>query len=163
VLNRARRLDEGNNEVCLLLAKVASFKQDYATAAQLLEQSIKQDKDQVVVIEQLAWLRSTCPDASIRNAQQALELTDRVRELTKENSAKLLVLKSAALAEAGRFDEAITAADEAEKLAKQSAPNSLEAKFGPLAAAIGAACRDGRSYQSARPLYASLADLSANQ
>ena len=161
VLNRALRLDEGNTEVCLMLAKIASFKEDYVTAAQLLEQSIKHDKDQVAAIEQLVWLRSTCPDASIRNAQQALELADHLRDLTKENSPRLLVLESTALAEAGRFDEAIKTAGEAEKLASQSAANSLEAKFGPLAAAIGAACRDGRSYQSARPLYASLTDLPA--
>ena len=86
---------------------------------------------------------------SARDGDQALTLAKRAIEAAPGQSAKLSVVMAAALAENGRYEDAIQAAAEATKLAQQSA---ADARFGPLAAEIEAACRQQRPFQSARPL-----------
>lgn len=54
-----------------------------------------------------AWLRATCPDASIRNGQLAVADATKACELTKWKNAGRIDTLAAAYAEAGDFDSAI--------------------------------------------------------
>ena len=54
----------------------------------------------------LAWIRSTSPDAAERDSAEALGCARRAVELTQGKDPKVFDTMAAALAEAGRFDEA---------------------------------------------------------
>jgi tetratricopeptide (TPR) repeat protein len=60
---------------------------------------------------ELAWMLATCPDPDLRDPERALRL---LRTLPEQGgSARLLDTWAAALAAAGRFEEAVTTADRA--------------------------------------------------
>jgi hypothetical protein len=54
-----------------------------------------------------AWLLATCPDAKWRDGSKAVQYATEACELTAWNEAGMINTLSAALAEAGRFDEAV--------------------------------------------------------
>ena len=58
----------------------------------------------------LAWLRATCPDASIRNSEEAIELAQRASRLSGGQQPQTFDALAAAYAEAGWFPEALATA-----------------------------------------------------
>jgi protein O-mannosyl-transferase len=74
---------------------------------------------------QLAWLLATCPDASLRNGAEAVELAQQARELAGSESPQLLDTLAAAYAEAGRFPEAVAMARQALDLAGAGRDNVI--------------------------------------
>jgi Flp pilus assembly protein TadD len=66
----------------------------------------------------LAWLLATHPDATVRNGPEAVRLAERACAVTSRRNPELLDTLAAAYAEAGRFPEAINAAQEAITLAR---------------------------------------------
>jgi tetratricopeptide (TPR) repeat protein len=65
----------------------------------------------------LAWLLATCPRASLRNGNKAVELARQANALTGGENLTVLHTLAAALAEAGRFSEAVETAQRALRLA----------------------------------------------
>jgi hypothetical protein len=62
----------------------------------------------------LAWLLATCPEASLRNGNRAVELARQAEGLAGGGeSPQLLDTLAAAYAEAGRFGEAVATAKRA--------------------------------------------------
>jgi len=93
-----------------------------STAYRMLERC-----SSVEVLNDLAWFMATNPDAAARNGSQAIELAEHACELTHHQMPVCLGTLAAAYAEAGRFDEAIAAAQAACALAeKANAPKLLE-------------------------------------
>ena len=77
----------------------------------------------------LAWLLATCPEASLRNGQKAVELAQQAERLGGGESPQVLDTLAAAYAEAGQFGKAVETARQALSLpATQNNP--------PLAGAI---------------------------
>jgi Flp pilus assembly protein TadD len=66
----------------------------------------------------LAWIFATFPDASIRNGAKAVELAQRAIELSDGKNARIWRLAAAAYAEAGRFQDAVKAAQNGLALAE---------------------------------------------
>ena len=62
--------------------------------------------DYIDVLNNLAWLRATYPEAVFRNATAAVELAERANRLSGGKAAEILDTLSAAYAEAGRFSQA---------------------------------------------------------
>jgi tetratricopeptide (TPR) repeat protein len=89
----------------------------------------------------LAWLRATCPDATVRDGPEAVRLAEHACAVAGRRNPALLDTLAAAYAEAGRFPEAIHAAQEAIALARttgdEAAVNQAETLLG--------------SFQSGRP------------
>jgi tetratricopeptide (TPR) repeat protein len=75
------------------------------------------------LLNNLAWLLATCPDASVRNGARAVELAQQAVRLSGDSS--MLGTLAAAYAEAGRFPEAIAAAQEVCAKASASGDRAL--------------------------------------
>jgi protein O-mannosyl-transferase len=76
-----------------------------------------------------AWALATSNDAQMRNAAEAVRLAEKAAELTAHQQPMILNTLAAAYAEAGRFDDALTTANRALELSKQSNRTSLTAKI----------------------------------
>jgi Flp pilus assembly protein TadD len=77
------------------------------------------------VLNNLAWLLATCPKASLRNGNKAVELARQASELTGGENPVMLHTLAAALAEAGRFPEALETAQRALPLAEAQSNTRL--------------------------------------
>jgi Flp pilus assembly protein TadD len=81
--------------------------------------------DSVNVLNNLAWLLATCPDAHIRDGVRAVKYAGRACELTSYQQTVFVGTLAAACAEAGRFDDAIAAAQKACALASAAGEQDL--------------------------------------
>ena len=77
------------------------------------------------VLNNLAWLLATSPDAHIRDGVQAVKYAGRACELTHFGVTPFVGTLAAAYAEAGRFDDAITTAQKACALAAAAGEQEL--------------------------------------
>jgi Flp pilus assembly protein TadD len=73
----------------------------------------------------LAWVLATCSQASLRNANKALALSQRANELTGNANPAVLRTLAAAYAEAGQFPEAVATAERALQLAETQSDSAL--------------------------------------
>ena len=71
----------------------------------------------VPALNRVARLRATAPDASLRDAVQAVELAERAERVTNGRDPFSLDTLAAAYAEAGRFDDALRSERRAMELA----------------------------------------------
>jgi protein O-mannosyl-transferase len=86
--------------------------------------------DDVVSMEQVAWILATCPEASLRNGREAVVLAERAVELSDGNTASVYSTLAAAYGEAGQFREAVRAAQRAVALALEQDDKESAAIFG---------------------------------
>jgi tetratricopeptide (TPR) repeat protein len=84
-----------------------------------LREVIRLQPDNILALNQLASILATDPGASIRNGAQAVELAERAAKLTAGREPVVLDTLAAALAEAGRFPEAVKTAEQALDLASR--------------------------------------------
>jgi tetratricopeptide (TPR) repeat protein len=89
----------------------------YMEAIQSYRASLKARPDQAAVLNNLAWLLASCPDAAIRNGPEAVRLATRACELTSYAKPLLIGTLAAAQAEAGDFQAAIATGERAAALA----------------------------------------------
>jgi Flp pilus assembly protein TadD len=73
----------------------------------------------------LAWLLATCPEASLRNGDEAVRLAQRANELAGGKNPVVLRTLAAAFAEAGRFDDARRSAQKAVELVRAEGRQDL--------------------------------------
>ncbi len=73
----------------------------------------------------LAWLLATCPQASLRNGNEAVELAARADQLAGGENPVILHTLAAAFAETGRFAEAVETAQRALHLAEAQSNTKL--------------------------------------
>jgi tetratricopeptide (TPR) repeat protein len=98
--------------LCFLAASCDAIG-DYTNAAAYYERTLLAKPDHTYALSQLAWLLATTPDAAIRDGPRAVRLARRLPALSGDASAHAYDVLGAALAEAGRFDEAIAMAERA--------------------------------------------------
>jgi len=87
----------------------------------------------VVLLNDAAWLLATSPNANVRNGDTAVKLAGKAAELTGGQEPTILSTLAAAYAEAGRFSDAVktasAAADLALRLGKRPLAESIAAKI----------------------------------
>ena len=87
-------------------------------AMEAYKNAIRVDPSYDLPYYNLAWILATCPDQRISDPQKAVRLAERGRGLTViPESGHLKIVAEVYLA-AGRIDEAVTAAEEAIRLAE---------------------------------------------
>ena len=90
-----------------------------AAAVVQWREAVRLQPKQIGFVHQLAWVLATCPEASVRNGAEAVELARRAVKLSDGQEPAILGTLAAAYAEAGRFPEAVQTARKALKLATQ--------------------------------------------
>ncbi len=67
------------------------------------QQTLKVKPDHKQALNNMAWLRATCPEASFRDGAEAVKWAQRLMELSGDGNANILDTLAAAYAEAGRL------------------------------------------------------------
>ena len=91
---------------------------DTARAIKQFDAALKLDERFLPSANNLAWLLSTSAEAGLRDGERAVELAERVCGNQANRSPSNLETLAVAYAEAGRFEDATSAAKEAIKIAK---------------------------------------------
>jgi tetratricopeptide (TPR) repeat protein len=87
-------------------------------------------------LERLAWIAATDPRPEYRNGTEAVNLAQRACELTEPKQPRSLATLAAAYAEAGRFPEAISTAEQARDLAASTGQKEKGINYGSLLDAV---------------------------
>lgn len=101
---------------------------DMAEAARTLTDALRRFGDQPMLLAGLAAIRATAPAATDRNGEEAIALTNRLVRAAGGTDAATADLLAAAFAEAGRWDDAVTTAQLALKLAREKGDAALAAQ-----------------------------------
>ena len=109
------------------LAIVLARRGEYEVAAATLRAGLRDWPADIRLANDLAWLLATCPKADVRNGAEALLLARNACQAGGQPNPALLDTLAAALAEAGRFDEAVTTATRAADLAAGAGRTELAA------------------------------------
>jgi tetratricopeptide (TPR) repeat protein len=89
------------------------------------QKAVQLEPAQPTVQNNLAWLLATCPEASLRDGAKAVELARQANALTGGENPVILRTLAAALAEAGRFSEAVESTRRALPLAGAQSNTTL--------------------------------------
>jgi Flp pilus assembly protein TadD len=122
---QALRMRPGNVEAQNNLGIALLQKGRFAEAKDHFQQALQLNANALNVLNNLAWLLATCPEGRLRDGAQAVQYAERACELTHEGAASLVGTLAAAYAEAGRYDEAVTAAEKACGLAVAAGEKDL--------------------------------------
>ncbi len=97
-------------------------------------EALKRDPDNLQVLNEMAWLRATSPDAALRDGNAAVALSEHAAQLTSSQEPAILGTLAAAYAEAGKFDSAIEVEQRAITLATRQGKTELAATLSGRAA-----------------------------
>jgi tetratricopeptide (TPR) repeat protein len=97
-------------------------------AATNYEQAVKLKPDWPIALNDLAWIRATAPQAELRDSAEAVRLGERACQLTQSREPMFVGTLAAAYAEAGRFPEAVAAAEKAIALATTAGQTAVADK-----------------------------------
>ena len=107
------------------IASSLSRQGNFTSAIARYRRALAIDPDQAEALNNLAWLLATCPEASLRNGPEAVQLALKACELTRFRRTIMVGTLAAAYAEAGRFAEAETTAKSACALATEEGDSAL--------------------------------------
>jgi tetratricopeptide (TPR) repeat protein len=107
---RAVELDPENADDRHNLGLACESASRWVDAAAQYRACLKLEPERLPVVNELALLLASCPDERVRDGNEALELAGRLRRAVGENHPNGLDTLAAALAELGRFEEAVATA-----------------------------------------------------
>ena len=116
-LNEAIRLRPDYAEAYFNLGHAAVRDRRLADAAGHFRKAATLKDDWVVALTTAAWVLSTAGDGTVRAPAQAVPFAERAARLTGRRDARTLDVLAVAYASAGRFDDAVATAREAQALA----------------------------------------------
>ena len=111
-----------------LLYQTGKLREAVAEYRQVL--AVKPDHPEA--LNNLAWLLATCSDGTVRDGAEAVRFAEHACRLSGYKEARTLGTLAAAYAEAGRFTEAVEAAQKAVEAARASGNAQLAAVGGQL-------------------------------
>ena len=109
----AARIDPALGEAHLNIGLVAQALGHFAEAGFAFRRTLELDPNWVTALASLATLLAAAPDASVRNAPEAVRLAQRAVDLTSRRDANALDVLAVALAASGDFERAGTIIEEA--------------------------------------------------
>jgi tetratricopeptide (TPR) repeat protein len=129
------------------VAAKLSGRGDFAGAIARYRRALEIDPYLLEALNNLAWLLATCPEASMRNGPEAVQLAGLACQITEFRRTLFVGTLGAAYAEAGRFPDAVTTAQKACELASIFKEEPLLAKNRELLEHY----RAGQAYHEPRP------------
>ncbi|QDV70325.1 photosystem I assembly protein Ycf3 [Rosistilla carotiformis] len=127
--HRAFQLDSDNAIRAIDLADALQNGGQWRQAAENYRNALQLDQQNLRTRLNLAWLLATCPDGSLRDGQQALEITDGLRDIPASEEFRYIDTHAAALAETGQFEKAVRIAQTGERLVPTSERSGFEARL----------------------------------
>ncbi len=124
---RALLISPDNAQAHNNLANAAAKKGMFQTAIEHYESALRLQPADASFQNNEAWLLATCPDDRIRNCAKAVEIASKASASTQGANPLVLHTLAAALAESGRFSDAIQVAQRARQVAAQSNPGLVAA------------------------------------
>ena len=121
------QLVPGDPETSMRLADLFSETGLPKKAVDRYREALRATPDQPVLLNNLSWILATSSQAELRNGKEAVALAQKACELTKRKQPLFIGTLAAAYAEAGQFDDAIRAADEAATVAHSLGFTEIEA------------------------------------
>jgi tetratricopeptide (TPR) repeat protein len=128
----AVRLVATNADFQLALAMALDREGNAAAAVPHYRETLRLAPDALEALNNLAWILASNPSDALRDGQEAVRLAERACELAQRREALLLGTLAAAYAEAGRFADAVKAAEQARQLALDGGDAGLAAKNAEL-------------------------------
>ncbi|QDV57664.1 tetratricopeptide repeat protein [Rosistilla oblonga] len=125
---RAFQLDKGNATRAIDLADALQNAGQWRSAAENYRNALRLDSQNLRTLLNLAWLLATCPDGSLRDGQQALEITQELRDIPANEEFRYIDTYAAALAETGQFEKATRVAQTGLNLVPASERSGFEAR-----------------------------------
>ena len=109
-------LDPNHATAYLNLGLLTESRQDFSGAIRNYRAALKILPTWDIALNQLAWILATSPEDELRDGTQALELATRLHQMTRESQPVFLRTLAAALAENGRFEEALKFLEQAKPM-----------------------------------------------
>jgi Flp pilus assembly protein TadD len=122
------------------IGRIELIRGNYAQALAASRDAAAANPRDPIYRKQLAWLLATSPDAGLRDGQEALALVDSIKQRKSKTDIQWHEVRAAALAELGRFDEAVLTAGRMISAAESIRSKRLDELRAQLAA-----------YQAGRP------------
>lgn len=119
---------EARSQLATLLLQAGKLGEAVAEYRQV----VSAKPDQPETLSNLAWLLATSPDNTVRNGTDAVRFAEQACRLTGYQRAQMVGALAAAYAEAGRFTDAIAAAQKAVGLARAGGDAQFAAVNGQL-------------------------------
>lgn len=117
--------NDGQTRVFLAIALASQGRA--RDAADQFSQALSLNPDDAFARAQLAWMRATDADPSVRNGAEAVRLAEPLVVSAQGQSAQALDILAAAYAEAGRYADAVRTAEKALETARRSLEGPSEA------------------------------------
>ena len=130
-LREALRL-RSDADARLLLATLLYQTRKLPEAIAEYRQVLKARPDQPEALNNLAWLLATCSDSTLRDGADSVRLAEHACRLSGYKEARELFTLSAAYADAGRFQEAVEAAQKSIDVARAGGNSQLVAIGGQM-------------------------------
>lgn len=126
VIDRALKIDPESAESWLNHGTFAKKRGNYREAAESFHKGMDLAPGDMRFVYQLGWLRAAAPVASVRSGKEAVRLAELINEKTGPGNPAAMDLLAAALAEAGRFEDAENTAKQAYIFAMRGRDRSLQ-------------------------------------
>jgi tetratricopeptide (TPR) repeat protein len=123
------RLEPGNIKYRCDLARALYKEELKSEAMEHYRQALKQDPRWPQAFDRAARQLATHREAKFRNGAQAVQLAEEVSQATENKEPEFLDTLAAAYAEAGRFPEAVAAAEMALKLATEDLARGVRTRL----------------------------------
>jgi tetratricopeptide (TPR) repeat protein len=124
-LNEALQINPDKAQVYADLGSAYTQLGKFNLAIQNWTRALELKPDSINVLNNIAWLLATVDDVSIQNADKAIEFARQACELTKYSQPSVLDTLAVSYAAAGRFNDAVTTAEQAVNAAKACGQENL--------------------------------------
>ena len=125
----AVRVNAGDYEAHYAMGILLRFQGKLADAIAHDREALRSAPDRPALLIELSWVLATAPDPTVRLPEEAVRLAERAAQVTRPQTFAVLDVLAAALAAAGRFDEAVSSAQNALALATTAKDESATAQI----------------------------------